>query len=228
MVDELDAAREAGLHTVLVDRREDYPQPRIGEARHGHARVESLRISRLDAEALHRADCILAGRRMGCWIPSAGAMQANPHAADTSTTSVPELPLRSRDALEAYLIANAGKQTPLDALPPLARRRFLDSLVFGRNGLGGFDTGDLETELMPGEVHRLLSIFDLEAYSSNIHSRHLDGSKQWAPAGKAVPGDIESAFDRLYTMSKVDKTRQTALPSRFEAMSGTCSGTRKN
>lgn len=42
VVEELDAAREAGMRTVLVDRREDYPQPRLGEATHGHARVESF------------------------------------------------------------------------------------------------------------------------------------------------------------------------------------------
>ncbi|HSR65285.1 MAG TPA: HAD hydrolase-like protein, partial [Xanthomonadaceae bacterium] len=42
VVEELDAAREAGLRTVLVDRREDYPQPRAGEAAHGHPRVESF------------------------------------------------------------------------------------------------------------------------------------------------------------------------------------------
>jgi enolase-phosphatase E1 len=42
VVEELDAAREAGLDTVLVDRREDYPLPRLGEATHGHRRVESF------------------------------------------------------------------------------------------------------------------------------------------------------------------------------------------
>lgn len=42
VVEELDAAREAGLDTVLVDRREDYPLPRLGEACNGHARVESF------------------------------------------------------------------------------------------------------------------------------------------------------------------------------------------
>lgn len=42
VVEELDAAREAGLATVLLDRRQDYPQPRTGEATHGHARVESF------------------------------------------------------------------------------------------------------------------------------------------------------------------------------------------
>jgi enolase-phosphatase E1 len=40
VVEELDAARDAGLRTILVDRREDYPEPRLGEATHGHPRVE--------------------------------------------------------------------------------------------------------------------------------------------------------------------------------------------
>lgn len=42
VVAELDAAREAGMRTVLVDRREDYPQPRTGAACNGHVRVESF------------------------------------------------------------------------------------------------------------------------------------------------------------------------------------------
>ena len=42
VVAELDAARDAGLRTVLLDRREDYPQPRSGDAAHGHLRVESF------------------------------------------------------------------------------------------------------------------------------------------------------------------------------------------
>ena len=42
VVEELDAARVAGMQTVLVDRREDYPQPREGEAAHHHPRVTSF------------------------------------------------------------------------------------------------------------------------------------------------------------------------------------------
>lgn len=42
VVEELDAAREAGMQTVLVDRLEDYPRPRTGEDAHGHRRVESF------------------------------------------------------------------------------------------------------------------------------------------------------------------------------------------
>lgn len=40
IVEELDAAREAGWRTVLVDRRADYPEARTDEAVHGHQRVE--------------------------------------------------------------------------------------------------------------------------------------------------------------------------------------------
>ena len=49
VVAELDAARAAGMRTVLLDRRDDYPQPRIGEAANGHARVESF--AGIDADA---------------------------------------------------------------------------------------------------------------------------------------------------------------------------------
>jgi enolase-phosphatase E1 len=42
VVEELDAAREAGVDTVLLDRIEDYPQPRDGDAAHGHRRVVSF------------------------------------------------------------------------------------------------------------------------------------------------------------------------------------------
>ncbi|MFD0727614.1 acireductone synthase [Lysobacter brunescens] len=48
VVEELDAAREAGLRTVLIDRLDDYPQPRLGDAAHGHARVERFDQVALD------------------------------------------------------------------------------------------------------------------------------------------------------------------------------------
>ena len=42
VVEELDSARDAGLQTRLLDRLDDYPLPRIGEATHGHPRVETF------------------------------------------------------------------------------------------------------------------------------------------------------------------------------------------
>ncbi|MDR1074887.1 MAG: acireductone synthase [Xanthomonadaceae bacterium] len=42
VVEELDAARDAGMRTMLLDRRADYPQPRHGNAANDHATVESF------------------------------------------------------------------------------------------------------------------------------------------------------------------------------------------
>lgn len=44
VVEELDAARDAGFDTVLVDRLADYPVPRLGAETHGHQRVESFAL----------------------------------------------------------------------------------------------------------------------------------------------------------------------------------------
>jgi enolase-phosphatase E1 len=42
VVEELDAARQAGMRTVLIDRLQDYPQPRLGAATHDHVRAETF------------------------------------------------------------------------------------------------------------------------------------------------------------------------------------------
>jgi enolase-phosphatase E1 len=49
VVEELDAARDAGLATALVDRIEDYPRPRRGDATHDHRRVETFAALDVDA-----------------------------------------------------------------------------------------------------------------------------------------------------------------------------------
>lgn len=42
VVEELDAARAAGMETILLDRRADYPAPRTGDAAGGHRRAEAF------------------------------------------------------------------------------------------------------------------------------------------------------------------------------------------
>lgn len=49
VVEELDAARDAGLQTLLLDRPEDYPTPRVGDAAHGHLRVMSFADIAIDS-----------------------------------------------------------------------------------------------------------------------------------------------------------------------------------
>ncbi|MDB6162627.1 MAG: mtnC [Xanthomonadaceae bacterium] len=49
VVEELDAARDAGLRTILLDRPRDYPHPRTGAAANGHARATTFGEIELEA-----------------------------------------------------------------------------------------------------------------------------------------------------------------------------------
>lgn len=136
--------------------------------------------------------------------------------------AAPAPPLRSHAMLEAYLESHADRETPLDLLPPMARRRFLGSLVFGRNGLGGFNTGDLATELTRDEAARVLALFDAGAYVQGIHFRHPDTPPSWR--GKAAtPGMAEAAFDQLYPLQPAPGDDPLALHIRFERLFATMS-----
>ena len=96
VVEELDAARDAGLRTVLIDRREDYPRAAHGR---GHAWPPTRRTL-----LRYRADRILMLRRAGhcarllllfvCALPSADAATAvrSRCASATSACSTPRSP----------------------------------------------------------------------------------------------------------------------------------------
>lgn len=56
------------------------------------------------------------------------------------------------------LINIAAKESPLDALSPAAKQRFIDSVVFTEKGVAGFYYKDLELELSPSEIHKILSL----------------------------------------------------------------------
>ncbi|MXV10662.1 hypothetical protein DYQ93_06355 [Xanthomonas sp. LMG 8992] len=103
-----------------------------------------------------------------------------------------QLPIRSRAQLATYLRARAGQPTPLDALTPGARERFLDGLVFGRNGLGGFDTQDLP-QLTRTQGRALLALFGMERYAESL--------PHWATQPRAhdpaAPiGELERRYNR--------------------------------
>ncbi len=49
IAEELDAARANGMQTILLDRSDDYPQPRSGAASGGHRRVDSFAQISLDS-----------------------------------------------------------------------------------------------------------------------------------------------------------------------------------
>lgn len=72
-------------------------------------------------------------------------------------------PINTRDALDRI----SEEKSPLDLLSPPAKERFIDSIVFRETGLGGFDFSDLEAELTPTQIHKILSMFGAQ------HAVHL-------------------------------------------------------
>lgn len=69
--------------------------------------------------------------------------------------------MRSRAQLDAWLTEHAAT-SPLNALSPGARERFLYSLRFHEQGLGGADASDLADELSDQQIHDVLSLFGPE------------------------------------------------------------------
>lgn len=135
----------------------------------------------------------------------------------TTPTSQAQTPLRSQAALLAYLGSHAGRPTPLDALPSLARQRFLDSLMFGRTGLGGFDTADLATELTRREVLQILELFDVAGYAAMIEPRFPDSPPAWRgqPETDAAP----AAYDVLVRLQRAGSD-PAQLRQRYDALLG--------
>jgi hypothetical protein len=61
-------------------------------------------------------------------------------------------------------LLDAGTPTPLDALTPYGKRRFLDQLTWGRKGLGGFGYTPLIRELDRTQLEAVLRFLDSDSY----------------------------------------------------------------
>jgi hypothetical protein len=156
------------------------------------------------------------------WLPWPSSAVPASRTAETGTGTETASPpqIRSKAQLDAYLRAHAGQPTPLDALTPGARERFLDGLVFGSRGLAGFDTQDL-AQLTREQGRQLLALFGAERYAATLrpwaeqaraaradaqigdlerrYNRYNRTLKQQRPTGDAwdqLRGDLPEAFDR--------------------------------
>ncbi len=67
-------------------------------------------------------------------------------------------PIRSAAELASYL-ESRGPDSPLDRLSPAALKRFIDSLTFNENGVTGYRTDDLQSELTATQAYRILELF---------------------------------------------------------------------
>lgn len=162
--------------------------------------------------------------------------------ATSDATAAESLPIRSSAQLGTYLRAHAGQRTPLDALTPGARERFLDGLVFGRNGLGGFDTQDLP-QLTRAQGRALLALFGVERYAEtlphwatqpraydpaapigdlerryNSYHRNLDGLRR---SGRDPWPALRSALPEIFDRDAATQSDDTALELLYRAVVAT-------
>jgi len=78
----------------------------------------------------------------------------------------------------------SGAPTPLDALTPYGKRRFIDSMRWGERGLGGFSTAPLVRELDERELGAVLRWLDAGAYQAML-ARGIVGAPLRLPAPSA-------------------------------------------
>lgn len=77
-------------------------------------------------------------------------------------------PVHSAADLNSYLAATPASRSPLNALSPAARQRFIASLKFNQNGLTSYSYQDLETELTARQAYAILSLFGVQRSTSLI------------------------------------------------------------
>ncbi|MFC5436531.1 hypothetical protein ACFPME_08180 [Rhodanobacter umsongensis] len=109
-----------------------------------------------------------------------------------ATLAMPAKPITSRAELDAYLRDTPPANSPLSWLTPGARRRFLDSLVYGEHGLGGMNLGDLRYALTREQAYTLLRLFGAQDYAVD-----LDALTTPRPATHDDASTLEAAYDRL-------------------------------
>lgn len=154
--------------------------------------------ARSSAAALLCAAVVFAAAAAGAQSADGRVTAATETATQPTTTATP--PIRSRAQLDAWLRAHAGVPTPLGRMPAGARMRFLASLQFGRNGLGGFGTEDLGATLTPAEIRAVLALFgpEVEEFAGHIASTRRPGA---APTSTQATSDIERRFNELYFLN---------------------------
>lgn len=135
--------------------------------------------------------------------------------------------IHSQAELERYLRDMPIEATPLAPLPPAARRRFLASLAFGREGARIQDLGEPDAELTHPQVVRLFALFGQQDIAESLRigltpaqkaHRDRERDEDARHRGCARERCPESKIERLY--DQLSATRpDVALPDarRFAA-----------
>lgn len=83
-------------------------------------------------------------------------------------------PVKSKQQLADYIRSTPSKASPLDALSPKARDRFLASVTFNEKGITGFSYEDLQAELTASQIYKILSLFGAQHTTSTLRKARVE------------------------------------------------------
>jgi hypothetical protein len=124
-------------------------------------------------------------------------------------------PIHTRADLKKYLKTHAKSGSPLDALNPGARQRFLASLVFHQHGLGGFGAADLKY-LPSVQIYKILSLFGAQSYTLQVTDGRFQSTDSRTERNSSQVSPTEKRFNGFVTY--LDSIHHMPLHKRYRAM----------
>ncbi len=112
-------------------------------------------------------------------------------------------PIKSKAELADYIALTPASKSPLNKLSKASRQIFLDSLTFNEEGVTGFRFRQLEEELTPTEIFKLLSLFGLQ-----------DMTRSFKRAKVKTPADRRLLDGEGYSTSEYDDVWDDGLEAR--------------
>jgi hypothetical protein len=106
-------------------------------------------------------------------------------------------PIHTRRDLKEYLKSTAKTGSPLDALSPDARQRFLSSMQFGAYGAGRFNFSDLQY-LSTKQVYKILALFGEQGMTIEVTDGRIRPRSPHAKSGSTRASPIQQRFDKYW------------------------------
>ena len=116
-------------------------------------------------------------------------------------------PIRSRAQLQHYLHVTPLEQSPLGALSPGGRKRFLAMLVFTDRGLGSLSLADPANELDQSQIDALFQLFGASEFSTGVGLPAAEYARRHAER----IAEADHRHCRLQSCPEVDGKRSDGL-----------------
>jgi hypothetical protein len=85
--------------------------------------------------------------------------------------------IKSKESLLEFMKVKSAEKNPLMLLTDEARARFLESLTFNSKGLTGYRYVDLENELTPTQIAKVLTLFGSQSNTSLFKKARIKTAK---------------------------------------------------